>query len=204
MHGLTPLHIVLLSANLFISLLVVLLNSLALAYFEVARHMSESTAIYITSNNTQDTPTSQTESRDYILIIIGMISSVTCLTIIFSDLRRVCCGYWKKNYQHKQRRSSIVVEMSAGTIVLVWWVAMITYILTSYDGFLKCAMVGPKDVTRRIYNGCYLMDGALGAAIISTIFWILTNVVAVAKMQEYQPAISKETVANAMESNFSV
>jgi hypothetical protein len=163
MHVLTPLHIVLLSGNLFMSLLVVLLNSLALAYFEVARHMSNSSTVYLTSINAQDTPTSQTEPRDYILIIIGLVSSVACLAMILSDLRRMCCGCLKKKQEQEQIRPSIIVELSVGIVVLVWWVAMITYILTSYEGFPKCAMMGPKDVTRKVYNGCYLMDGALGA-----------------------------------------
>ncbi|CAO3690123.1 unnamed protein product [Umbelopsis ramanniana] len=204
MHVLTPLHIVLLAGNLFISLLVVLLNSLALAYFEVARHMSNSSTVYLTSVNAQDTPTSQIEPRDYILIIIGLISSVACLGMILSDVRRMCCGCWKKKEQDEQKRPSIIVELSVGTIVLVWWVAMITYTLTSYEGFPKCAMVGPKDVTHKVYNGCYLMDGSLGAGILSSIIWILTNVVAAIRAQLNQPQTSKESGHNAVESNLSV
>jgi len=114
MHVLTPLHIVLLAGNLFISLLVVLLNSLALAYFEVARHMSNSSTVYLTSVYAQDTPTSQTEPRDYILIIIGLISSVACLAMILSDLRRMCCGCWKEKEQDEQKRPSIIVELFGG------------------------------------------------------------------------------------------
>lgn len=163
MHVLTPLHVVLLSANLFLSMLVVLLNCLALGYFEVARHMNDSNTVYVSTADFQQAPTSQTESRDYILIIIGVISTIVCVVMLLADLRQACCGCFKRRKQQGQKLVPVVVEMSAGIIILVWWVAMITYILTSYDGFPKCSLVGPKDITRRVYNGCYLMDGALGA-----------------------------------------
>ncbi|KAI9290096.1 hypothetical protein BC943DRAFT_355922 [Umbelopsis sp. AD052] len=129
--------------------------------------MSNSDAVYLT--NAQDTPTSQTEPRDYILIIIGLISSAACLAMILSDLRRMCCGCLKKKKEEQEsKRPSIIVELSVGSIVLVWWVAMITYTLTSYDGFPRCAMTGPKDVTGKVYSGCHLMDGALGADFVET------------------------------------
>lgn len=163
MHVLTPLHIVLVSANLFLSMLVVLLNCLALAYFEVARHMNDSSTIYVTSTDVQQTPTSQTQPRDYILIIIGAISTLACIFMLLADLRRRLCCRCIKGKMQETKQVPIIVEMSAGIMILVWWVAMITFILTSYDGFPKCSLVGPKDVTRRVYNGCYLMDGALGA-----------------------------------------
>ncbi|KAG2186755.1 hypothetical protein INT44_002981 [Umbelopsis vinacea] len=165
--------------------------------------MSNSDAVYLT--NAQDTPTSQTEPRDYILIIIGLISSAACLAMILSDLRRMCCGCLKKKKEEQEpKRPSIIVELSVGSIVLVWWVAMITYTLTSYDGFPRCAMTGPKDVTGKVYSGCHLMDGALGAGILSSIIWILTNVVASLRGQLNPSQESKESGHNAVESNLSV
>lgn len=166
MHPLTPLFLVLLSAIVLLSAATVLLNAMAFGYFQTARQMSSTNDVYIDAADYQRVPSGQATSRDYILIVVGIVSFLVSIIMLVTKLNHInCCCF---TVEWKRRNLPIFIEVSASIIMLVWWVAMITFILTSYDGFPKCALIGSNVVTHNLFNGCYLMDGALGASKIST------------------------------------
>jgi hypothetical protein len=162
MRALTPLYLVLLSVIVFLSVATVLLNAVAFGYFETARQMSSTNDVYIDAADYQRVPSGQVVSRDYVLIVVGTFSFLISMSMLLASLNRIYCGCF--TIEWKRRNLPIFVEVSVGIIMLVWWVAMITFILTSYDGFPKCTLIGSNAVTHNLFNGCYLMDGALGTS----------------------------------------
>ncbi|KAG2184434.1 hypothetical protein INT43_000343 [Umbelopsis isabellina] len=184
MQALTPFFLVLLSAILFLSAATVLLNAIAFGYFETARQLSSTNEVYVDAVDYQRVPSEQATSRDYVLIVVGTASFLVSMIMLVTKLNHIsfCCF----TVEWRRRNLPIFIEVSAGIIMLVWWVAMITFILTSYDGFPKCTLIGSNAVTHNLFSGCYLMDGALGASVLATIVWILVIVIAALRTQEPQ------------------
>ncbi|KAJ2958352.1 hypothetical protein NQZ79_g6095 [Umbelopsis isabellina] len=200
MPALTPLFLVLLSAIVLLSAATVLLNAMAFGYFETARQMSSTTEVYVDAADYQHVPSGQATSRDYVLIVVGAASFLVSMIMLVTKLSHInCCCF---TVEWRRRNLPIFIEVSAGIIMLVWWVAMITFILTSYDGFPKCTLIGSNAVTHNLFNGCYLMDGALGASVLATIVWILVIVIAAVRIQE--PQTNAQTSDSEKRSNHSV